>query len=266
MFSKIKKSIIKKIGIGSAGREVTILPDDVLIVSYPKSGNTWARFLLGNLFYKNEEITFLNIEDKVPDIYQNSNKKLLQLGTPRILKSHEYFDPRYKKVIYIVRDPRDVLISYYFHHLKFNKIDEKFNISEFARLFILGELDPFGSWGENVASWKFTRDNDAGFLLIRYEDLKSNTRNELVKVANFLGIDRSEEVINKAIDGSSVERMRMLEKQQSNVWKPLKNARRDIPFVRSAKSGSWKNELPQEVIKLIELEYEDLMKSVGYLK
>ena len=78
---------------GSAGRGLTIRDDDIFIVSYPKSGNTWTRFLLGNLCYKDGTISFANIENKVPDIYKNTNRALLRLAGPRLLKSHEYFDP-----------------------------------------------------------------------------------------------------------------------------------------------------------------------------
>src|SRR4051812_30861661 len=79
------------------GRNISVLPDDTFIVSYPRSGNTWTRFLIGSLFFK-EPITFESLEEKVPDIYQHSNKALLRVARPRILKSHEYFEPKYGKV------------------------------------------------------------------------------------------------------------------------------------------------------------------------
>ena len=118
MISKRILDMIRKIRIASdilidtkRGRSITVFPDDIFLVSYPKSGNTWMRFLIGNLLHQDEPITFSNIELKVPDIYQNSNRKLLQISPPRILKSHEYFDPRYKKTICIVRDTRDIAVS-----------------------------------------------------------------------------------------------------------------------------------------------------------
>jgi len=51
-----------------AGRNVTVLPGDVFIVSYPKSGNTWTRFLLGNLIYQDKPITFANVESRLPKV------------------------------------------------------------------------------------------------------------------------------------------------------------------------------------------------------
>src|SRR5437868_10954354 len=100
-------------GKAVAGRNVFVFPDDVFIVSFPRSGNTWTRFLVGNLISQNEPISFVNVESRIPDIYLHSQESLCRMSRPRVLKSHEPFDPRYKKVIYVVRDPRDVAVSRY---------------------------------------------------------------------------------------------------------------------------------------------------------
>src|SRR5437868_9727768 len=102
-----------------AGRNLKVLTDDVFVVSYPRSGNTWTRFLIANLISPEDPATFANIEQKLPDIYRHSQRQLLQSPRPRMLKSHEAFDSRYKKVIYIVRDPRDVSVSGYHYRIKF---------------------------------------------------------------------------------------------------------------------------------------------------
>src|ERR1700754_3798391 len=81
-----------------AGRGATIFPDDVYVVSYPRSGNTWTRFLLGNLLYP-DPATFSNIESRVAEIYFNPDHVLRRLPRPRLLKSHEAFHPNYPHVI-----------------------------------------------------------------------------------------------------------------------------------------------------------------------
>ena len=82
-----------------AGRGATVYPDDVFLVSYPRSGNTWTRFLLGNLISQNEPVTFSNIESRIPEIYFNPDRVLRALPRPRMLKSHECFQPQYPDVI-----------------------------------------------------------------------------------------------------------------------------------------------------------------------
>src|SRR5215469_11705139 len=105
-----------------AGRGATVYPDDVFLVSYPRSGNTWTRFLLGNLIDQKIPVSFSNIESRIPEIYFNPDRFLRQLPRPRMLKSHECFQPHYPHVIYIVRDPRDVAISFYHHTVKARNI------------------------------------------------------------------------------------------------------------------------------------------------
>lgn len=247
------------------GRPVTVFPDDVFIVAYPKSGSTWGRFLIGNLIHQDQPITFANLERKVPDIYQNTEDELQRVPRPRILKSHEYFDPRYRKVIYIVRDPRDVALSYYHHQVKMKTIKDGYPIGQYVSRFISGELNSFGSWAENVGSWLGARQDTSGFLLLRYEDILEQPMRELSKVASFLAINAPEERLEKAVKLSAAENMRKLEKEQADLWKPTKRSRKDKPFVRSATAGGWKTELPDSSIKEIESAWGICMKLLGYI-
>src|SRR5881392_1388832 len=156
-----------------AGRRVEVHPNDVFLVSYPRSGNTWVRFLIGNLAYPDDPVTFANIEHRIPSIYTYPNRVLRRL--PRILKSHECFDPRYPRVIYIVRDPRDVAVSFYFYNIKVGVIPEEYSIEDFVRRFlapnVVGYADRVGCWQDHVLSWIRLRQGKLGFALIRYEDL-----------------------------------------------------------------------------------------------
>lgn len=266
MASKLRRIGKIILGKGRAKRLVTVLPDDIFIVSYPKSGNTWTRFLIGNLFYQGEIIDFTNVEQKVPDIYQNSDGKLLKLKSPRILKSHEYFDPRYKKVIYIVRDPRDVLVSYYEFKRKMGGIGEEVGIDQFTSDFIGGSADPFGTWGENTGSWLGARKDSPDFLLIKYENLLADTHRELSVIAEFIGLSVHDELIEKAVAASSFKTMRQKEMEQGSQWKALAKSKSAVPFVRSGKAGGWKERLSEKELKLIESAWREQMTYLGYSK
>src|SRR5579863_393130 len=246
-------------------RDITIFPDDVFLTSYPRSGNTWTRFLVGNLVHEREPVTFLNVERLVPDMYKSSDRSLRKLPRPRIVKSHECFDPRYQKVIYIVRDPRDVAVSNYHWELKLRSVREGHPIEDFVPRWMSTQFWPrIGSWGDHVTSWLSTRQGSKGFVVVRYEDLKQDPQRELARVAEFLGIEPSQERLQRAVELSSAENMRKLEKQESAKWVATTLTRQDKPFVRDATSGSWKTVLPEHTVAYIEKRWGHLMRNLGY--
>lgn len=250
-----------------AGRSVTVFSDDVYVVSYPKSGNTWMRFLLANLLHPESPTTFQNVDIRIPEIYNYSDRALRSLSRPRILKSHEAFDFRYPKVIYIVRDPRDVAVSKYHWIRKWRGIPDGYPMEEFVSRWILAEFDRYlkaGSWADNVLSWLAMRGGALSFLLVRYEDVIGNTLGELRRIASFLGTDCTEASLSRAIELSSADRMRSLEKAESRHWHDTRQTRQDIPFVRKAGAGGWRTSCPPTAVARIEAAWWPLMRLLGY--
>jgi hypothetical protein len=254
-----------------ARRGATIFPDDVYLVSYPRSGNTWTRFLLGNLLHPNDPATFLNIESRVAEIYFNPDHNLRDLPRPRLLKSHEAFHPNYPRVICIVRDPRDVAVSFYHHNVKARNIPDTYPMDDFIPRFMRAEFDPWwGSWADNVMSWIKMREGRPAFLRMRYEDMQEDPQRELLKIARFLqeagfkNIESTPAKLAQAVELSSPERMRELEKQAAHKYAQLKQTRQDKPFVRTAKAGGWKSVLSEKSVALIEKEWGATMTILGY--
>jgi sulfotransferase family protein len=254
------------LGTDKAERNFAVYPDDTFVVSYPRSGNTWTRFLIANLVYPGEKVSFANIERLIPDTSSQSNLALKRTPRPRIIKTHQYFDHRYRRMIYIVRDPRDVALSYYDFQRKYRQISDDYPLETYVDDFVRGKLisADWGTWEENVASWLYTRCGSSNFLLIRYEDMIADTARELARIARHLKIEASPERIQNAVERSSADRMREMEKQQENDWVATKKHRKDIPFVRVARSGGWRTQLPQTCIARIEAAWGDLMTKLGY--
>lgn len=255
-------------GLHSPAHNLRVFPDDVFFVSYPKSGNTWVRFLIANLVYPEKNPDFSNIDALLPDPEGMSKRNLEQVPRPRILKSHLAFQPRFRNVIYVVRDPRDVVLSSYHFDIKRRAIPEGYSLQEFVARFLAGDLNEhnprYGTWRENVASWFYARRDDPRFLLVRYESLQSRSLEEVRRIAEFLGIQADTERLGRAIEQSSAKRMRELEKTQGHLWKSTRDTQQEKPFVRSAKAGGWKSDLPHDCVAEIESKWGDLMRDMQY--
>jgi hypothetical protein len=252
----------RSLGLHRPGKSLLILSDDVFLVSFPKSGNTWTRFLLANLRFPNEPATWVNIDRLIPDPTGTTKRDFDRMPRPRIIKSHECFDPRYPRVVYIVRDPRDVVVSQYHYHRKIRKIEDDSPIEKFVTRFLAGETCPHGSWGQNIATWLYTSEGNPRFLLLRYEDLIADTPRELAKVVSFLQLPASPEQIAQAVERSSADRMRKLEKEQQHGL--YKGSRKDMSFVRAAGSGGWRKDLPAAQVARLEAAWGPLMHHLGY--
>jgi Sulfotransferase domain len=261
------KMIVKYLlGTDKANRNFRVHPDDTFLVSYPRSGNTWTRFLIANLVYPHGNVSFLNIEKLIPDTASQSSLALKRTPRPRLIKTHQYFDHRYPKTIYIVRDPRDVALSYYDFQRKYMQIEDGHPLERYVDDFVHGRLgsEDWGTWGENVASWIYTRAWRKEFLLLRYEDMLKDTVFELGRIARFLGVDAEPSALQRAVALSSADRMRELEKAEQDQWIGTKKRRKDIPFVRVAKAGGWRTSMPEACARQIESAWGPIMSYLGY--
>lgn len=227
---------------------------DVFLVSYPRSGNTWVRFLIANLLKPDDiEIDFHNVQEYVPEINRN-NDIIEALPSPRVIKSHALFKPAFPKVIYLVRDGRDVYVSYYYYRLK--QLEEGISFSDYLR-----RTDHFPSlWQEHVDSWLKSDQDQPHILLVRYEDLLSKPETELRKIVDFIGIERSDEGISTAVEVSRFDKMRKIDQTKGRKY----NLTGTKDFVRKGKAGTWQEEFSQEDIDYFKMTAGDMLIRLGY--
>ena len=218
------------------------LHDDLYIVSFPKSGTTWLNFLLTNVNLKmsgkDQQVTFFNHDDFIPDIEQVRciKENILPFPGHRIIKSHTEFNPLYQKIIYLVRDPRDVMVSYYWFLKKLGAFQE--DISQLIRSQTYG----IAAWCRHVQGWveKTSVQNKIDF--IRYEDMKLVPLKVLTRIYTLLGHKIPAEVLDQSLALSSFENMKKLETDY-NYGGDFRFP--GYEFIRKGKSGDYRTEISQ---------------------
>lgn len=231
--------------------------EDVFIVGFPKSGNTLMQHILAHLYFGfNEQTNRTLINLATSDIYASTHYH--RFGPVSFFKSHELPQPSYKRVIYILRDGREALLSYY-HMLKNMGTDMDLNALYAGKMKFFGAL-----WHEHVDQWE-ANPYQADILFVKYEDLLENKRNELERICSFLDIERSQEALEKVADLTSLEHMKHLEKQED--WKAMKSGKFESgkSFVRKGGKNSYTEEVDPKMITTFEKMSKVTLKKYKYL-
>lgn len=214
--------------------------DDLYVVAFPKSGVTWLNFLMANVHLKmsgsSQQVTFYNIDDFIPDIQQVRyiKENILLFPGHRVIKSHAEFNPLYQKIIYLVRDPRDVMVSYYWFLKKLGLFQE--DISQLIR----SETYGIAAWCRHVQGWVEKTSAAKRIEFIRYEDLKSEPRTILTRIYALLGHQIPAKVQDLAIELSSFDNMKKLEADY-NYGGDFRFP--GFEFVRKGLTGGYRTEL-----------------------
>ncbi|MEQ8361379.1 MAG: sulfotransferase domain-containing protein [Cyclobacteriaceae bacterium] len=238
--------------------------DDIFLVGYPKSGNTWIRFLIGN-YISNGECNFINSHLYVPGLSEHIDV-CNEMDQQRFMSTHfsylsfKKFMRKYTrtgsgnvpKIIFIARDGRDVAVSYYYHLIKAKKIGSHVSFSEFINMFNSGDFNPFQNWNQYVLNWMDKGPKEFDFLLVEYSELLENPSKQLRRMLEFSGVRVNDKMLLTAVGASSFNNMKTMEKSQSKDHIRLKDTSSSLMFVRSGESGGWKNEFSDASLKKFE--------------
>lgn len=230
----------------------------VWFLSFMKCGRTWLRLMIGKALQ-------LHFDIHEYDVLKLVGSKKRFRGFPRIALSHEdsahWKKPEelteskeiymFKKVIFLVRDPRDVVVSLYFEKSKRLKsyIDgEKLEHSDLAERIKPYEdnlhnflYEPVGSF-ETILNyyniWEKNRHIPESFLLVRYEDIHQNPQRELRRILDFIEMSAvTDEVIDKAVKFASFDHIHAMEKEDKFKRVTLKSANKADPMSMKTRKG-----------------------------
>lgn len=255
----------------------------VWIASYPKSGNTWVRFLLANYIAGGVGST-ADVERAVPGLgVAGEIEPLLATRSPLLIKTHFPWGGAHPHAahtagaIVVVRYPKDILLSNLNYHRLLLGTDEGFTDLTYAQAFIAAGGDPvwmekkgYGTLEAHVRSWLDAPDAPP-VCLVRYEDLVRDAAGELRRILAFLGLPLDEPRVAAAAGASTFERMRELEAveksrgQKSEVFPGVSpRAGWNRMFVSEARVGSTLERIGPGLDAAFERRFAPLLKRLGY--
>ena len=253
---------------------------DLFIATFPKSGTTWTRQIVRLILNDGEDdgkilsksSPWLSAVGKVgPHPQAISLATVAVMPSPRVFFDHAPYgmmpgglpNASPAKYIYVARNPKDAMVSYYYHHLSGKRLfDFSGTWDVFFSLFLTGKIC-FGSWFEHVLEWWKHKD-DPNVLFLKYEDMKKDHPGAVRAIAEFIGCDLKPDVVNKIVKESTIDRMKANPNTNFSWVSPTMYAIKEInPFVRKGIVGDWKNHFTAEQSAKFDAVYQEKMKGTG---
>ncbi|XP_034410409.1 sulfotransferase family 2, cytosolic sulfotransferase 3 isoform X1 [Cyclopterus lumpus] len=235
-------------------QEFTFKDDDVAVAVYPKSGTTWMQEILPLVLNGGDLTPIQTIPnwDRVPWLEEKRLSVVVdKLESPRGLVTHfpyhlmpPSFHTSKAKVIYLMRNPKDVVVSSYHFHKMAEFLETPATLDEFMEKFLQGRV-MFGKWTDHVKSWRGTDLGDR-IMYITYEEMVQDLPAALGRISDFLGRNLSEEATRKIAEHCSFNAMK--NNRMSNFsLVPKKYMNSDTsPFLRKGIAGDWENHFSPE--------------------
>lgn len=239
---KVRARVVAREPVASMARwrnHRDLLAVDRLLASYPKSGNTWLRFMVGQVC-AGRPLEWDELGDYVPMVDRTTSARWAFPDGGRIVKTHHRRLRRYRvpsrQSVYIVRDGRDVAVSYYHHQRREGTADGEFG--PWLGRFLAGSVDRYGSWADHVRSWSAADGGPEGCMVVRYERMLAKPVDVLGEVLEHLGIPAEPAVLALVVEAHAADRLREREARSAYL------AARHVgggSFVRAAGTSSWRD-------------------------
>jgi len=249
-------------------------PTDVFLLGHPKSGNTWLAYMLAILLTKvrSSAVNLTNIKEYVPSVHGRDHRisEFSHLPNPRVFREeYPVHAELYPNVIYLLRDPRSVLVSlHHMYQIECNdtgKPMEKFLDDYFAHQGCFQRWNRgLVRWDRQVQIWLQQATLQRRVLIVRYEDMVRDRRCALERVAAFAGIPFDRDRLALAVEQGSFEEMQKSEDRHGAEAYPGEMAKRGR-FIRRGETDGWKTEMDDRLARRIETEFYSTMREAGYL-
>ncbi|CAM4704295.1 hypothetical protein PO909_009809 [Leuciscus waleckii] len=229
--------------------------DDIFAVTYPKSGTTWMQEILPPLLNGGDLTSVQTIPnwERVPWLEENRAPLVLdKFPSPRAIVSHmpchlmppSFFNSK-AKVIYVARNPKDVLVSSFHFHKMATFLEDPGTFDEFTDKFLSGKV-LFGKWTDHVKSWRNPELGDR-ILYITYEEMIQDLREIVERILNFLGRELSADALDRVVNNGTFKNMKTNNMSNYSLVPDVVLDKKKSNFLRKGIAGDWKNHFSPEL-------------------
>ncbi|KAM5181707.1 amine sulfotransferase-like [Mantella aurantiaca] len=232
-------------------KDFKIKDDDVFLLTYPKSGTIWTQQILSLICCEGHRNGTEKIDsiDRVPWFDSRTLNPDVDYNTrpsPRLFTSHlsETFVPRglkntKAKVIYVMRNPKDVMTSFYHFENLFAMMEKSPDFQHFLEKFLDGDVFP-GKWFDHIRGW-YTHKDEYNIIFLKYEDMIKDLRSVVKQISTFLGIKLDDEAIDLVVKKATFKEMKKDPlANKENMPENFINNKSGL-FMRKGQVGDWKN-------------------------
>ncbi|HTW94342.1 MAG TPA: sulfotransferase domain-containing protein [Tepidisphaeraceae bacterium] len=230
-------------------------PEDVFICGYPRSGNTWFQYLISAVVHgvNGEHASDALANFLVTDVHVHGY--YCPLGPVSYIRTHFLPRPEYRRIVYLLRDGRDAMVSYHLFECAMRKKQ-----IDFLQALRGNDFFPC-SWQEHVEAY-LANPFKAQMLTIRYEELHADPAGQMRRFVDFVGLDCDDNWIATMTQTTIFEKMRRREEMYG--W-ANPNWTADKRFIRRGKIGSYKDEMPADVLAAFLAQAGGTLRRCGYL-
>lgn len=240
-----------------------IRDDDVMFCSAPKSGTHWGFEIISMLLNgKAETIPQEKIATMLETILEEDLEKL---PSPRVLNSHfplcilpKQMKEKGTKIVLMLRNPKDVSVSFFYHHKGMQLANYQGTFENHHRLFMEGKVE-YDDWFDLVLDWeKEIEKGEYKIHLVYYEDLKKNGLEEIKKLAKFLNVSDNDELCKAIHAKCQFDKMAVDKEYPSEIKQRAFNA--GFSMFRKGEIGDWKNHFTVAMNEEFDAVYKKRMK------